>query len=450
LNSLLIKAQRQHEFPAMRFIAPYSWETCRLCCQIACFVVAAYILVDTYWVIRGFNNYGIARYKAFRLEVVEAVQDLKLPLFGKFEIALLLRGCVIASSNFEIETSRRISDYKRLIDLNVSSSDMDNLALDGFRLTYDGNSNSSSRLRFTLAGSDDDWKSSFPMASSEARLVAEGVRVLDASSNAWAAGGTHVYENHLSWTLILSSAVHPILFALLCAFTALYGALNRPLIARRFTALFCALITVNMLTAVIGSADSRAQNLSNGAAMAVFSILGAVLVFDEYYFPAALAVLGLLWLAARLVEDLAVNDPGYLLASPPFLPAAFLLIGIILVAQRQLYLRGVLRAARAAGRAWDDEWLEQLARPSTADALRALAAAAERLTSTSAARLPVRQRTRLLLPSASSSMPSRSDDMLHPPADGDGELQAVTSLDQLYTQAACLAPMFYEQVRARF
>ena len=290
----------------MQFIAPCSWETCRPWCQFACFVVASYILVDTYFVMRGFNTYGIGQYKDFRLEIVEVVQDWDRRMPGQFEIELLFRGCGVAFSTFHIETSKRISDSVRIVDLNASSPDMPALALDGFKLQHDGFSNSSSRLRFTLTGSDDNWNSSFPVASSEARLVAEGVRVLAAGSPAWASGAALLFDSRLSWSLILSAAVHPVLFALLCAVASVCGALNRPRIARRFTALFCTLIVAALLAAVLGTADPRAQNVSNCAAAAAFGVLGAVVIFDEYHFPAALALLGLLWLAARLVEHPAV------------------------------------------------------------------------------------------------------------------------------------------------
>jgi hypothetical protein len=255
---------------------------------------------------RGFNTYGIGQYEYFRLEIVEVVQDWDRRMPGQFEIELLLRGCSIALSTFHIETSKRISDSVRIVDLNASSPDMSALALDGFKLQHDGYSNSSSHLRFTLTGSDDNWTSSFPVASSEARLVAEGVRVLAAGSPAWASGAALHFDTRLSWSLILSAAVHPVLFALLCATASICGALNRPRTARRFAALFCSLIAAALLAAVLGAADPRAQNLSNGAAAAAFGVLGAVVLFDEYHFPAALALLGLLSLAARLVEHLPV------------------------------------------------------------------------------------------------------------------------------------------------
>ena len=305
-------------------------------------------MVDTYWVVVSFDNYGVGQYISFRLEIAEGTQFVDRKLFGKCELTLLLRGCAIGSSYFQLDTAKQVG-LERIIDFHVSPPGEPLPALDGFKLDFDGKSNSSSPLRFTLAGSDDNWTTSVPVASSEFRLVPEGVRMLGGSSAAWAAGGALLFENSLSWSLILSAAVHPILFSLLCASAALCGALNRPLAARQLTALFCALIAANMFAAVLGGAGPRVQNVSNGATAAAFVALGAVLALDECHVPASFALLGLLVTAARVLEDVLVfDDAAYLASSPPYSSAAIALVGLILVAQPYGVMADVIRRRRAA------------------------------------------------------------------------------------------------------
>ena len=447
----------------MQFISPFSWVICRLWCQLALISVAIYLLLDTYGIINGFDNYGVRQHRSFNLEIIGTNPQMEQTDIGKIEITLLLRGCALWTSGFL--TIQRVSETVKTINLNASSLGLPMMAVDGFQLTFEGKSNSSSPLLFVLAGSDDNWATRQPVVSSDTRFVAEGVRFLGVGSTDWTDGGTLLFENRLTWPLILLVAVHPILFSFLCVSAAVCGLFNMPVAGKRVVALSCVLITLTLLISIVGNIclGDRKDYLYRIALTITFVAVGTILMRNEYYLTASFSSLGLLIIAARIVEDVAVfDDPGYLRDAPPYSGMAFFLIGLVFVAQRSRYLRRATLEAQSGGKSRAGAWRCLLAKPGGPAALRVLADATDRLAA-ACTRAQPRHRTRRW-------SGTRSSDAVvleslgggggggfggfggfggggHR-ASGEADLRPVTSLDQLYTQAMCLAPYLHEKVTA--
>ena len=431
----------------MQFLAPFTWAIRQIWCQICFALLSVYLLESACVMINSYNKYGVGQYKLFRLEISDDMSERVTADVGTLGIKLLFKGGTVWTT--DLVAIEDMGTWQGVL-LNLSSSFEYTPSVDGFELRLGAGGDPAALYRFDLAGSDDSGASWSPLASSASRLVAEGIRTLDECTIQWTIGATLLWENALTWPLILSSSITYLLMSAACIAAALCGLFNAPLIGRKAVIALCALISINKAVCVAGSlAQSSKRVLSDSANVVAYALTASSLLSFEYYFPEAVAVGGIITTAARFLEDTVVfNDDGYLLVHPPISEALFVLIGLSLVWQRIWHLRAIVRRAEAVKATYDDAWGRFTARPGSPAALDRLCAATDSLSAACPAKPPRHCSQTLDSDSRSSDESFRgSEHKLGAPLSQD-MVRPVASLDQLYAQAACLAPCLYRCCQA--
>ena len=205
-----------------------------------------------------------------------------------------------------------------------------------------------------------------------------------------------------------------------------------------------------------------------------YSCFSLCLAFYEEYLPELFVVFGVYFLGFRLINDCVIfGDCGYARSNPPVPAAAFCGLGLLVLLRRWRFVSSTVRAATPDWLRFEQAWIRLRESASGGcGALEELASAAARLdpshTGTGFAASDPRQRcrdkrslagnnVRLNHPAfqmmgrsfkrAISSAPLSGADfsesaVFEVPATTPGSAgPPVSSLDQLYSQAACLAPV---------
>ena len=185
--------------------------------------------------------------------------------------------------------------------------------------------------------------------------------------------------------------------------------------------------------------------------------LAIVVNSNEYALAPSLAAAGAATLLARVIRDVCLfGDAAYLRDSPPDTELLFALIGLILVAQRRRYLRRVTREAAAHRPARDAAWRALAEDPANAGPLAELRALCDDLAASCASRHarhfnrlgasgPANISYGLPLYHRAAGPEARGDfgPLPLPRWEARDERSPVASLDQLYAQAAFVAPQLH-------
>ena len=278
----MMRMRQRNKNAAIQFIAPFTWAIGQRWVQICCFAIGIYLAFYSYSVVSGFESYGTGTFEMYSLEVAQASfwKEMSTLSDQTFEIDLLLNGCNVRSSNIVLGDNV-------IAKISFSSPQQVN----GFRLTHISNTSFSTPLRFTIKGSNDNGTAWDIVVSSEARKVAEGVRFLDTYGNyQWPIGKQLLFDNRVTWPLILESAVNSILLATCCISVSSFD--------KRMFALVCAVLGLNSLLSAAGylGLSSSKEALIPGVKAAAYLAVGGLLYLRELAFPPSLAAAGLVTL----------------------------------------------------------------------------------------------------------------------------------------------------------
>ena len=417
----------------MQYIRPFTNSIQHPAAQI---LLTALGILQTYLsvtIIEGTKNYGIKNFRQFKIP-----SELANSSSGLESISLLFEGCEVFSQHtFE----------KNALSFSFSAP----LHMDAVMLTFNI-SRKVAKISFTIQGSDDNWTSSFAIAASNFRFGSSNVRFLQGSVTTHQ---TMYFSYRPPWPWYLNVLISQLIWTLCCLGLAVSGTFNFPALGKNLTvALAFALFLSNGIAAVgFAAVGMPLEAFYPSILCSVYIAITVVLVRAEGLFADACAVLGTIVFIGTFLNELVVfNDPGNLIADPPFNGTAVMCIGAAFAVLRRQYLTRAVFAAATDAAAHDSRWRALLAaEPLALDRLDALARA-----TAVAGPLPPRQLNRLRTVCVESSGVSVStilSRVFHGEEDDEAGLEPgtgvagfklvpgafdpsapVTSLDQLYAQ----------------
>ena len=399
---------------------------------LVCTVVSVYLLVTAIFIIRDLGTFGISAFNIFHVIIVPTAEYDTATLLS-FE--LLLRGCTVASKNISSPSA----------DVNSVVAFEEPMTTDGFVLSM----NTSGIGRVSIMGSADGGGTWHTFGSTYFRRVPEGVRPLDrVLTNA---SQRLRLDYSPLWPLVAESAVTNILLALGFLTTTLLAICGLSRHGKIVSVFACGVVSVNYLSAVIGYAGLSLPRdcFSPFVHCALFAAAASSFLLAEMYFPPLLIALGGASLVTRIVEDVGFfQDAGYLTKSPPYPQLFAILVGVVLSVRRHLFIRAAVRGLAESTASKEARWSQMTDEPDTAHHLKRLGNVCERVGSAFTVPCPPRQLCRTISgPEATSGLcsdvwSSDSEMSAAKAAKASGPFQAASSLDQVYSQALGLCPLF--------
>ena len=390
----------------IQFMTPFACAILKRWFQISLTVSGIYLLYVAALYISVLPDYGVAKYNAYKFEIV--IQDIDWPSgagnstgswYG-LNVTLLRQGCVVFSSY--ISSIRPGNNSRTLVADSAQSIEMDgfSLALSG---SEDGSVADAAIAGFALFGSPDGGASWHTAAALSSRFVPMGVRFLSAQG---VPAARQAADFSPPWPLVQANAVDSVLFALGCLLCAFCGAFRRTAQARTLLTWACFLLAINGIAAGVGlmALGLRRDALVPLTDGAIYALMVASLAHAERYFFDCLRFSSLFALLFRLLHSCTLyQDCAYLAQDPPVRDILVFAAGFTFILLRDRFLFGSMDAVVADRERADARWTGLVADPVAYVGSRALVALAEELADACAAK-PARHLNRLRMAAPRSSV----------------------------------------------
>ena len=302
----------------------------------------------------------------------------------------------------------------------------------GFTVNFNSSASCQDELAYFTLQESLGGGSRRTIGASSIRWVSGGLRLLTSGVNACAGTSTLSFAPPWPWHLADESAIYLFLSACIPLTAAIFAAAGRPHDAQRAAAAAALAVAMSLFVAVAGFLGTGATSSAFYPAVLLLAhlIVAAPLAASHHRAPeAAMAAAALAMTGRALSDSLVFGDTAYLLARPPVAASMLALLAAALSIRVRAVRADAAAGAATAVAALDSAWAGFAAAAGNPGALEELGALIDDLGQVLAGP-PLRQLSLIPpMPAAAAGGASRS-----------GE-SAVTSLDQLYSQAMCAAPL---------
>jgi hypothetical protein len=392
-------------------------------------VVGLLTISIAFFALSSMENYGVFRFRFLRIEGLGKDRAF---------LRLLRKGCDIYSFNFTSE--RNNFTFTNPIEM------------DGFGLELKEITSREPTLPFRIKGSEDgkvgNW---FDVGSPDIRMARQGLRLL--KGRLPESPGEYVFDYRPQLVWLSENVVNNVVFGAGCIYSGIHGLLHGSGRGALFAAAVL-LVLVNVVCSIWHLAvGSNREVFYTVASVIIFGSVAGILLFREKYVADACAILGIFALIVRSFQDCVIfGDPEYLLIDPPVIEPIFIALGLTLsFAKHFVHCQALQRVVQDQAE-YDNAWakmvgqqsenldvFEEIARLSNAHSL--LTGEARHYNrqvlvpeSLTFSPFKVDGGASRIFPSCTSKEGAEID--LAPRADTADVANPVTSLDQLYSQAA--------------
>jgi len=312
------------ELDFMLYQAPFRTLVGHPAVQLAFIAFGIYQLFLVFEVIFGIESYGVKKVGEIKFIGADSdSQHLNLSM-----VRFLYRGC-----EFLAEDMSNITAATLRLPRPVQ--------IDGLVLNLSGANNNTGLVTFKLLGTNDGWRTSTVIGSSDLRLAKTDVRFLDTLVPF---RPQYAFDYQPRLPFLAYTLGHYLVWSTICVGVGVCGLLNRSALGKAVCiwALGAAGIVACLSSVGLLVIQQEREAFTPLVNTLTYAALAAILLTTETRIINAYLAFGLANFAFRVVNNCAVfRDCGYLLVEPPLVSLVFIAASSTLIATRR---RSFLRA----------------------------------------------------------------------------------------------------------
>ncbi len=260
-------------------------------------------------------------------------------------VRFLYRGCEFLATNMSNITAVALSLP------GPGPVRMDGIVLDLFVAD-----NTTQLVTFKLLGTNNGWRTTTVIGSSDLRLAKTDVRFLD---TAVPFRPQFFFDYQPKLPFLAYTVGHRLLWSIVCMSMGVSGLLNQSALGKSvcFWALGVASIVACLSSAGLLVIQQEREAFTPLVNAFTYAAIAAFLLIDETRIINACLAFGLATFTLRVINDCALfRDSWYLLTEPPIVPLVFFAVGAVLIAMRRRNFLLAVEGVEGDRAAYDTLW----------------------------------------------------------------------------------------------